>query len=55
MMPSVEEIVRQSKRDFAAARKNSTPAKAKAFLIRAGIAEKCKSSPSGVRLAKRFR
>jgi hypothetical protein len=38
--------VRQQMRD---------PAKARAFLLRAGIAEKSASSPTGVRLAKRYR
>jgi hypothetical protein len=36
-------------------RENRDPAKARAFLLRAGIAEKDKSSRSGVRLAKRYR
>jgi|HubBroStandDraft_1064217.scaffolds.fasta_scaffold62583_2 hypothetical protein len=36
-------------------KKLNTPAKARAFLISAGIAVKSKSSPNGVRLAKRFR
>jgi hypothetical protein len=56
MTQSVEQIVKQHLR---AARKlrrqNRDPAKARAFLLRAGIAEKSKSSPNGIRLAKRFR
>jgi hypothetical protein len=52
---SVETVVREFRKIAAASRKNSSPAKAKAFLLRAGIAEKSKSSPSGIRLAKRFR
>ena len=56
MAPSVEQIV---KRHLQAARRvrleNRDPAKARAFLLRAGIIEKSKSSPNGVRLAKRFR
>jgi hypothetical protein len=36
-------------------RENRDPAKARAFLLRAGIIEKHKSSPNGVRLAKRYR
>jgi hypothetical protein len=55
MHQSAEQVVRQFRKALAANRKNSSPAKAKAFLLRAGIAEKSKSSPSGVRLAKRFR
>jgi hypothetical protein len=36
-------------------RKNKTPAKARAFLLRTGMLEKDKKSPHGVRLAKQFR
>jgi hypothetical protein len=56
MIQSVEQVVKQH---LLAARKvrteNRDPAKARAFLLRAGILEKSKSSPNGVRLAKRFR
>jgi hypothetical protein len=56
MIPTVEETVREFSRLVREARrKNNTPAKARAFLLRAGILEKHKSSPNGVRLAKRFR
>jgi hypothetical protein len=51
----VEQIVKEFHKAVEASRKNSTPAKARAFLIRAGIAVKSKSSPNGIRLAKRFR
>jgi hypothetical protein len=36
-------------------RANNTPAKKRAFLLSAGILERHKGSPNGVRLAKRFR
>lgn len=53
---SVEQIVKQFRK---AARKvrqeNRDPEKAREFLVRAGIAERSKSSPHGIRLAKRFR
>jgi hypothetical protein len=53
---SVEQVV---ERFFKAAaklrREHRDPEKARAFLIRAGIAVKSKNSPSGIRLAKRFR
>jgi hypothetical protein len=53
---TVEQVIKQHQK---AARKirneNRDPAKARAFLLRAGIAEKSNASPSGVRLAKRFR
>ena len=53
---TVEQIVREheeaSKRVL---RKNNTPAKARAFLLRAGILERHAKSAHGVRLAKRFR
>ena len=55
-MPSVEQIVRDHiKAARAVRRENRDPAKARAFLLRAGIIEKSKSSPNGIRLAKRFR
>jgi hypothetical protein len=53
---SVEQIVKRYREASAKVRReNRDPAKAKAFLLRAGIAEKSKSSPTGIRLAKRFR
>lgn len=55
MTQSVEQVVLKFRKAVAASRKGSSPAKAKAFLVRAGIAEKSKSSRSGVRLAKQFR
>jgi hypothetical protein len=36
-------------------RETRDPAKARAFLIRAGIAEECKSAPNGIRLVKELR
>jgi hypothetical protein len=56
MTQSVEQIVREHMRVARKVRsENRDPAKARAFLLRAGIAEKSKSSPGGIRLAKRFR
>jgi hypothetical protein len=56
VMPSVEQVVRDHMRAARKSRReNRDPAKARAFLLRAGIAEKSKSSPNGIRLAKRFR
>jgi hypothetical protein len=59
MTQSVESIVRKHMRIARKVRReNQDPAKAAAFLLRAGIAEKTKKSkahPYGVRLAKRFR
>jgi hypothetical protein len=59
MTRSVKQIVQEH---LAAARRvrmaNRDPAKARAFLLRAGIAEKTRKSkahPYGIRLAKRFR
>jgi predicted transcriptional regulator len=52
---SVEQVVRTFRKAVAVNRGNSTPAKARAFLLRAGIVEKNKKSPNGVRLAKQFR
>ena len=53
---SVEQIVeRFRKASERLRRENRDPKKARAFLLRAGIAEKSKSSPNGIRLAKRFR
>ena len=31
------------------------PKKASAFLVKAGLAEKCESAPNGITLAKRYR
>jgi hypothetical protein len=36
-------------------RNNSTPGKARAFLLKAGILERHRKSTHGVRLARRFR
>ena len=53
---SVDEVVaRYRKASVKFRREMRDPAKARAFLLRAGIAERSKSSPSGIRLAKRFR
>ena len=56
MTQSVEQIVRQHlKASRKVLRDNNTPAKARAFLLRAGILVKDRKSANGVRLAKRFR
>lgn len=56
MMPSVEQIVRDHMKASAKLRKeHRDPKKAREFLIRAGIIEKHKSSPNGVRLVKELR
>lgn len=56
MTESVEQIVLEYKKTSRKFRRDMRdPAKARAFLLRAGIAEKSSSSPNGVRLAKRFR
>jgi hypothetical protein len=53
---SVEQVVRQyNKASRKVLRQTNTPAKARAFLLKAGILEKHSKSPNGVRLAKRFR
>jgi hypothetical protein len=53
---SIEQLVKRFRKAAAKARReNRDPAKARAFLLRAGIAEKSKTSPNGIRLAKRFR
>jgi hypothetical protein len=53
---SVEQVVRQYHKASKKVRKQmNTPAKARAFLLEAGILEKHSKSPNGVRLAKRFR
>jgi hypothetical protein len=56
MVQAIEQVVRDSKSALRkVVRENNTPAKARAFLIKAGILEKHRKSPYGVRLAKRFR
>ena len=53
---SVEQVVKRFEKAAARLRReHRDPKKARDFLIRAGIAVKSKSSPSGIRLAKRFR
>jgi hypothetical protein len=56
MTQSVEEIIKGHRRAaLKLRRENRDPAKARAFLLRAGIAEKSKSSSNGIRLARRYR
>jgi hypothetical protein len=57
MMPSVEQVVRSYMKASAklAREHRGNPKKAREFLIRAGIIEKHKSSPNGVRLVKELR
>ena len=56
MVPSVEQVVKDYKKASRKLRREcNTPAKKRTFLLSAGILEKHKSSPHGVRLAKRFR
>jgi hypothetical protein len=56
MRKSVEQVVRDfRKASRAVLRENNTPAKAGAFLVKAGILVKYAKSPTGFRLAKRFR
>jgi len=56
MGQSVEQLVRGYRRASAAVRrKYNTPAKARAFLIKAGILERHAGSKNGVRLAKPYR
>jgi hypothetical protein len=56
MAQTVEEIVRDYDRaSKLLLREKNTPAKARAFLLKAGILEKSARSPNGVRLAKRYR
>ena len=56
MTQSVEQVVRKyQKASVRILRENSTPAKARAFLLKAGILVKHSKSAHGVRLAKRFR
>jgi hypothetical protein len=53
---TVEQVVRNYRKASASVReKYNTPAKAREFLVRAGILAKHKSSPGGVRLAKPYR
>lgn len=56
MTQSVEQIVRNHlKASAAVRRKYNTPAKARQFLLKAGILEKHARSKNGVRLAKPYR
>ena len=56
MTQTVEQIVRKFKTDSKTLlRENKSPAKARSFLLQAGILEKHRKSPGGVRLAKKFR
>ena len=56
MTKSVEQIVKDFNKGAAKLRKeHRDPAKARDFLIRAGIAEECKSAPNGIRLVKELR
>jgi hypothetical protein len=56
MTQSVEQIVRKFQADIGKLlRTHKSPAKARSFLLKAGILEKHRPSASGFRLAKRFR
>jgi hypothetical protein len=56
MTQSVEQIVSNFETVLGKVlRTHKSPAKARAFLLKAGILEKHRRSTSGVRLAKRFR
>ena len=56
MTQSVEQIVHKFQTvSRKVMRTHKGPAKARAFLLKAGILEKHRKSASGVRLAKRFR
>jgi hypothetical protein len=56
MRQNTETIIKQYRKAASKLRKeNKDPAKARAFLIRAGIAEKSPASPGGVRLVKELR
>jgi hypothetical protein len=56
MVPSVEQIVDENRQASAAMRKKcNTAAKARQFLIKAGILEKHAKSRNGVRLAQPYR
>jgi hypothetical protein len=53
---TVEQIVRQHRKaSEKVLRDHNTPAKARAFLLKAGILVKDRKAANGVRLAKRFR
>lgn len=55
-MQSVEQVVRAHiKASKLVVRENNTPAKARAFLLKAGILVKHSQSPNCVRLGKQFR
>ena len=56
MVQSVERIIRQHRQaSRKVLRDHNTPAKARAFLVKAGILVRDRKSATGVRLAKRFR
>jgi hypothetical protein len=56
MSDSTDEMIKRFRKIAAKLRKeHKDPAKAKAFLIRAGIIEKHASSPNGIRLVKQLR
>lgn len=56
MTQSVEQVVlRYHEASEKVLRSHNTPEKAREFLLKAGILEKHRQSPNGVRLAKRFR
>jgi predicted component of type VI protein secretion system len=56
MAQSVEQVVEEFRQIVKKLRREHRDrAKGRASLLRAGIAEKDKSSPNGIRLAKRFR
>jgi hypothetical protein len=56
MTQSVEQVVHRFQKAAAKLREeHRDPKKARAFLVRAGIAVTSKSSPRGIRLAKPFR
>jgi len=56
MMQSVEQLIRSYRKASAEVRKKyNTPAKARAFLVKAGILERHARSRNGVRLAKAYR
>jgi hypothetical protein len=53
---TVDEIVRDYHKALKMLRREvNTPAKARAFLLKTGFLEKSRTSPNGVRLAKRYR
>jgi hypothetical protein len=56
MLESIDQTVRKYRKASAALRKKyNTPAKARQFLVKAGILEKHATSKNGVRLAKPYR